>query len=532
MSYPQPERWGPSHQYHPPPRSFRCSRIVAGSCAAVLAIAVLSSHLVVLGSGAALIWALATGRIRVPIGARREPDPDKASDAAPVRIRGASLGRSHGGRPITADPEHAVMVLGPPRSGKTTSVVIPSLLTVAGPAVSTSTKPDVLVATWRARSELGQVWLFDPAGERIELPPGARRLCWSPVGAATSWDQALLVAHAMAACTSPGRGTSSETHWQERAAALLAPLLHAAHLGGQTISDVLAWVLRHDLEPAALTLEDHDAPVARDVLTGIAATDGRERSSILSAAAGVLAAYNSDACRRSGAQPNFDPARFVASTDTLYITAAAHRQALCAPLVVGLLEQIRHAAYARARSGAGAGAAPLFLCLDEVANIAPIHDLPALVSEAGGQGVHVLACLQDLSQARQRWGEAAEGFLSLFQTKLILGGIADSRTLESISLALGEYDRRMVSHSIGRSRSERLLPTPGTRSESVTYSTARQRTLAPGDVARLPAGRALLLRGTHWQLVRTNPHVLPRRHDEDLQGEAQVLALAPGAATD
>ena len=111
----------------------------------------------------------------------------------------------------------------------------------------------------------------------------------------------------------------------------------------------------------------------------------------------------------------------------------------------------------------------MFLCLDEVANIAPIHDLPALVSEAGGQHLHVLACLQDLSQARSRWGnDAADGFLSLLQTKLILTGIADPRTLEAISLALGEYDRQLISHTHGRSQNEKLLPGPGTTSESVT----------------------------------------------------------------
>ena len=95
----------------------------------------------------------------------------------------------------------------------------------------------------------------------------------------------------------------------------------------------------------------------------------------------------------------------MAATDTVFITAPAHRQALCAPLVVGLLDQIRHATYRRA--AAHPTDTPVFFCLDEVANIAPIHDLPALVSEAGGQGLHVLACLQDLSQARTRWGDHA-----------------------------------------------------------------------------------------------------------------------------
>jgi type IV secretory pathway TraG/TraD family ATPase VirD4 len=454
------------------------------------------------------------GLMRLPVRAReRSParigerlsgaaDPGEAVREHSRRLGGgAFLGLSPGGGWVTADSEHAVMVLGPPRSGKTSTVVIPAMLAAPGPAVSTATKPDVLEATWRARAQIGQVWLFDPSGEQRELPREIRWLSWSPVTAASSWDAALLMARAMAACAAPGRGTTNEGHWRERSSALLAPLLLAANLGGQPVAEVLRWVLRQDLGPAGLTLEDHEVAVASDVLVGIAKTDERERSSIFSATAGVLAAYNADGTRHAAASPNFDPGRFVDSTDTIYVTAPAHRQALCAPLVVGLLEQIRHATYARSAAGP-----PVFLCLDELANIAPIHDLPALVSEAGGQGLHVLACLQDLSQARERWGEAAaDGFLSLFQTKLILSGIADPRTLEAISLALGEYDRRLVSYTVGRSQSEKLLPPPGTRSESVTYHTQRQRTLPPGDVACLPGGHGLLLRGTHWGLLRLSP---------------------------
>jgi type IV secretion system protein VirD4 len=538
MSRPPGSRdWGPSHQDRDPPKSNRLT-LKLGAITLVLVVLELFTHRVLqqgadgaasstlstLGRGGLILGALwllqrvvNSGRLHLPLPTRRSPTTrlaDRLADAedpgAAVRehVRrlggGAFLGLAPGGNWVTADPEHAVMVLGPPRSGKTSSVVIPALLGAPGAAVSTATKRDVLDATWRARSEIGQVWLFDPTGEEGQLPRDIRRLSWSPVSAASTWDEALLTARAMAACTSPGAGTINEQHWRERSTALLAPLLFAANLARCPIADVLRWVLRQDLGPAGLTLEDHDAQVANDVLVGIAKTDGRERSSIFSATAGVLAAYNADATRRSAAATNFDPTRFVASRDTLYITAPAHKQALCAPLVVGLLEQIRHAAYARA--GRSDVCPPVFLCLDEVANIAPIHDLPALVSEAGGQGLHVMACLQDLSQARQRWGEAAaDGFLSLFQTKLILSGIADSRTLEAISLAVGEYDRRLVSYTAGRSQSEKLLPPAGSRSEGVTYQTQRQRTLAPGDIARLPDGSGLLLRATEWGLLRLAP---------------------------
>jgi type IV secretion system protein VirD4 len=413
---------------------------------------------------------------------------------------GAYLGLGRGGSWALADPETAVMVLGPPRSGKTSAVMIPAVMSASGAVIATSTKPEVMRATVAARSEVGQAWLFDPTASEQRLPDGVRRLSWSPVAAATTWDEALVMARAMTACTRVGAETTNESHWSERAAALLAPLLHAANLTDRPIAEVLGWTLRQDLDPAMAVLVDCESEIPTAVLTGIDQTDPRERSSIFSATAGVLAAYNADAVRKTAARPNFDPARFAASTDTIYITAAEHRQALCAPLIVGLLEQVRHAVYERFAMEATDGAAMLW-ALDEVANIAPIHDLPALISQAGGQRLQVMVGLQDLSQARSRWGtDAAEGFMSLFQTKAVLSGIGDSKTLESISLALGEYDRKVVSSALGTSDTDKWLDPHG-YNESVSYQTQRQRVLTPGEIAKLPSGQALLLQGADWRLI-------------------------------
>jgi type IV secretory pathway TraG/TraD family ATPase VirD4 len=91
-----------------------------------------------------------------------------------------------------------------------------------------------------------------------------------------------------------------------------------------------------------------------------------------------------------------------------------------------------HATYDRHEEGAR-----LLLALDELANVAPLPRLAGIVSEGGGQGVLTLACLQDLSQARSRWGTAADGFLSLFSTTVVLPGIADRPTLELLSQLAG-----------------------------------------------------------------------------------------------
>jgi len=79
--------------------------------------------------------------------------------------------------------------------------------------------------------------------------------------------------------------------------------------------------------------------------------------------------------------------------------------------------------------------------LDEAANIAPLPDLPAMLSEAGGQGLQAVVVLQDMSQARRRWPRDADGMLSLFGARVILSGIADTQTLEQLSLIAGDWDR-------------------------------------------------------------------------------------------
>src|ERR1700722_3815845 len=423
-------------------------------------------------------------------------------DAADQHGGGVYLGTVDRGGWRHARPERAVLILGPPRSGKTSGVMIPALLSHTGPAVSTSTKPDVARATRAARSRDGQTWVFDPTG--AGHPAGSMPLRWSPIQSSRSWDGALLVARAMT--TNIGVGTSDRSHWADRAQALLAPLLHAAAVHDKDMEQVVGWVLGHDLEPAGILLEDERCSrLAFNTLLGLHNTEDRERSSIFSAAADALQAYTSETALKAARDPNFDPAGFVRSADTIYIHAPAEEQAAVAPVVCGLLAEIRRQTYRAHSTGQLAGGGMLF-ALDEVANIAPLEELPQIAPEGGGQGLILLAALQDLSQARRRWGAQADGFLTLFGTKLILPGIADPRTLDAISTMLGEYDRQVVSQT---RPPPSLLSTLGGNNggtqQGTTVSTQRTRLLSPGEIANIPSGYALHLDGVQWELVALTP---------------------------
>ncbi len=154
-----------------------------------------------------------------------------------------------------------------------------------------------------------------------------------------------------------------------------------------------------------------------------------------------------------------------------------------------------------------------------------------MVSEGGGQGLLVLACLQDLSQARVRWGSAADGFLSLFGTTVVLRGIADTSTLRDISALAGDREvaRTTISHSVDRWG--RLRPSTS---------------VGPNDKHRLPVdavahgtpGRALVLgmdKSIH-EVTLTPAHacspwreLLPQAQTRD---QAPVRRLGPPTVAD
>lgn len=404
---------------------------------------------------------------------------------SPAGPRGLYLGAGANGA-VSAGTQHHVLVVGPPRSGKTTRLVAPALRRHPGPAVVTSTKSDVIGLTYKERSRLGTCWYWDPSATTV-VPHGLEAVTWSPIVGCDTWDAAVARAHALAGAARPNPN-AHDLHWVERAQALLAPLLHAAAISGADLAALLSWLHQRRLDYALKMLETRRAHRPADLLKGLINTEARELSGIFSTADSVLAAYRTDAALLAAREPQFDPDYFAASNDTLYMVSPAATQSLHAALVVALLDQIRTAVYRWHPR------LPMLFALDEVANIAPLPDLPATLAEGGSQGLVVLACLQDLSQARARWDKAADGFLTLFTHKLVLPGIADVATLKAVSALAGEVDIAV------RSDTNSYGPR-WNRSAGITWTTRRQPRLPIDHIANLTPGTAILISGTKLSRV-------------------------------
>lgn len=465
------------------------------------------------------------------------PAPSQPHQVSPVggvaravpMVEGGYFGVDDTAAVVSANARGAALVIGPPGSGKTQSVIMPSVVYAPGAVVSTSMKAEVLAATHVARSLRGTCWLFDPGGASV--PAGMVGLRWNPLCDITDWDAARSVAARLAGPSRAGAGAGHEgDHWTDRAETWLSVLLYAAKLSapGGDIAALARWSMNPthagpECEAIFIVAEqdgDTDATIAEALLISLLNVPDRERESIASTLGRIMNIYTSSAALRSGVDPNFDVHAFVRSTDTVYITAPVDRQRDYAPLIAGFLESIRLAQYHRRQAvdlGTETQTAPVTFVLDEAANTAPIP-LPNVASEAGGQGLHLVVAFQDLSQARARWGQAADGFLTLFPEKLILSGMNDRSTADMLSKMSGDYDRMTVgvsqpgtsvntSLSIGRPHMSTNRGQPG-----YSYQTTRTPVLSVADITGVPAGQGLYYGPHGWNLLTLNPWWHQRQH--------------------
>ena len=378
-------------------------------------------------------------------------------------------------------PDTHLLALGPPRSiaGKTASVIIPTILTARGPVVAASTKDDVIQATAIARAHKGQLWCYAPDGT-TEVPPYVKALHWSPVVGAEDWGVALTTASEMVATLTSAELKSGD-HWKDRASDLLAAVLHYAAKSGHDMRHARDAVYEFTAPAGDTTVGDvirtwlktHDAPDAASMLGSVLFAGREERAGIMSTAARALKGYRLPGAIDSTDNRNFDVEEFVRGgiagrVDTVYIMSTRKQQEMVAPLVVALLGQIRDAVYKVHRERQCEDS--VVFALDEMYGLAPLPDLPGMLSDGGSQGLLVAGGVQDLTLIKSRWPKEADAFLTLFGNVMVFPFIRDGHTLDAVSKLIGDHDAAKESTTVGGPRT------------TTTYSTHREPIFPPSQI--------------------------------------------------
>ncbi|GAA3664107.1 type IV secretory system conjugative DNA transfer family protein [Microbacterium marinilacus] len=417
---------------------------------------------------------------------------------------GYLLGTSKGGQ-VWATVEDSILLIGPPRSGKGLHVVINAILDAPGAVITTSTRPDNLTATLKARQEKGTAAVFDPQ----HLAPGLRAgMRWSPVRGCQNPLTAMIRAKGLATATGFG-GVQDAGFWEGKTTAAIQALLHAAALDGRDAKTLYQWALNPTLAADAVRILSSHPDAAEgwaDSLDAMVQADPRTRDSIWQGVSLAFAALADprvlDAVSPAPGE-EFDPETFLLGNGTLYLLATGAGAGASSALVAALIEDLVETARKIAAQSPGSRMdPPLLLALDEIGNLAPLPSLPTLMAEGGGTGITPLPVLQSLAQAREKWGEnQANAIWDASIVKIILGGASNSRDLQDLSTLIGDRDETTDS-----------VTTDAHGAHSSQRSIRRVPVLPPDVLRTLPFGTGVvMLRTARPIIMRLRPW--PARRD-------------------
>jgi type IV secretion system protein VirD4 len=414
----------------------------------------------------------------------------RGRDLRELRVKGPQPGRvtlgRHRGHLIAAEERASVLIVGPSTiSMKTSGLAIPGLLEWEGPAMVTSVKSDLLLATLKRRERLGKAMVFDPSGVT-----GIESVKATPLSGCGSWRGAMRVAHRLSSSAriSGAGGLEDAEFWHAAAEKLLAPLLFAAGTSGGQMADVICWLnegFDADQEVRELLAE---APEPRDALSAWQANwnrDERQRSSIYTTAETILAAFADPRVLETSARAEYTPEALLdGGANTVYLCAPAHEQERLRSLFAAMVSELVAEVYERSTRTGKPIDPPLLVLLDEAANTAPVPDLDVLASSGAGQGLQLLSVFQDLAQVRAKYGRHAQTIFNNHRAKVFCPGIADPDTIRFISQIVGDGEFRHSSETAGAKG----------HSSSTEQSTYRE--LVPANVLRgAEPGSGLLISG-------------------------------------
>jgi len=408
---------------------------------------------------------------------------------APQEV-GYPLGRAEpAGVELWPSWEASLRLVGPPGEGKTFRALAPILRQHPGPALATSTKPDLYELTALARRRRGPVFALDPD----LLAPSAERARWSPVAGCEKSEVAERRASALVAAGGDDADVQNGAFFRDSARDLLKAYLHAAALEGLDIRAVLEWSRRPDDPTPAEVLSScaSAAPGWADILRLHTSGAVETTSGVLRYVGRALSCFSHAAvvqacCPAPGEETGIEDV--LRANGTVYLLGKGSRLGAVAPLITAFADEVFDTAERLAAGMPGRRLDPPLLgLLDEVPNIAPLPSLPELLADGRGRGIVVVYAMQSFSQAVTRWGaHKAETMGNATTVTAVLGGLTSPSDLADLERLCGQRKVRRVSTHRGSGGSR-----GPDQSRTVTWES--EPVLRADQIRTLPAGTALVL---------------------------------------
>lgn len=407
------------------------------------------------------------------------------------------------GPPLTlryAGDRH-LLTCAPTRSGKGTSVIIPTLLTYPGSVLVIDPKGENAMITAAARKAMGQkVYLLDPWTQASPtlgmMPARINPLDWLIPGDLELSEKAMLLSDAVV----PSRG-ANDPFWDDEAKALVYGFM--AYLANEPdeantrnlgrLRDILTLPPRDPRDPDAsvegtldeilLKMAGSTAPEVRATAARFAQKADKERAGVLSTAQSHTHFLESPHIRASLSATDFSFEDLKTGNVTIYLILPADRLDTFGRWLRLLIQQ---AITQTARNIAYKPKHPVLFMLDEMAALGPLSMVEQAYSLMAGFGMQLWGIVQDLGQLSRLYGNGWQTFISNAGVVQYFGS-RDVMTAEYFSKLCGKTTVKSLAVALSR-----VFGGGGGSSETSTTTEAQRDLAYPDELMTLRGGEQIV----------------------------------------
>jgi type IV secretion system protein VirD4 len=407
-------------------------------------------------------------------------------DARSARLLGKSgliLGKLGGHVLRSNDPGH-ILVVGPTRSGKGISFVIPNGHAWAGSMVVLDIKMENHDAFAKARKAAGNaIFVFAPGSVKTHR--------YNPLDFVRSGPEMATDCQNIAGFLT---AVQNENEWSLAARKLVAALLgyvltSPLHQDARTIRTAVTVISTgNDIADVLKVLVETERPFLPqwvvDDFNQFIAIPERTRGSVLFNVANAFAPWSSELIAEATSASDFDIRELRRSRMTIFIGTPLADLESYRPLIRILFQQI-HDVLMRNLPGKDEPHQVL-LMLDEFFALGRMTSLASKIAVSAGYGFRMAIILQNLSQLDELYGKATRETLIAGCAAKLFVAINDNATAQYVSEALGNYTANNRTKIVG---------TGITQSARISVTKIGVPLRRPEALMKMPGDKSLLLIG-------------------------------------
>ncbi|MCB0113557.1 MAG: type IV secretory system conjugative DNA transfer family protein [Caldilineaceae bacterium] len=368
-------------------------------------------------------------------------------------LRRAGLLKSQGlllgefaGKEIRSGIDEHLLCMAPTKSGKTSCLVIPNLLSQPEASIVVNDPSgEAWGITQRERAKVGPVFVWAPFSPLTS--------CFNPldfvrVGTADERDDVEIIVSLLV----PDSRNSEDGFWNSQARQVLTGLilyvLHRHPPERQTMAYVrhLLTVSEDAFEEVLLAMIHSGHPLVQRIANIIQQQESKLRSGVLATANTATQIWDSERLTAATRKSDFDFAELRVRVGTVYLVVPPEHLATYYP-AIALMAGLAIASITRS---AHRGENRVVFLLDEFANLGRLKPAESAITIARKAGIQLCLFVQDMAQFRRVYGDTYHTFAANCAAQVYFG-FNDIRDAKHISDTLGQLTvkTRSAGHHAG-----------------------------------------------------------------------------------